>query len=228
MVMSTEIIDLGIARELVEQSTVLDKGDLEFVNSALPRLQADWEKRQIFRTETEMRVSVLNDMKFPTAAGKYWQAVREQSAFYEQLITSDFEYRRNRVEILKLERERTATEDDLRRMEIDIDIEERSFKEANIRQAAKDRVREIRLWQTILDELVEQDPTIDTQDPNTDQLINLRYRFERQASQLTDATSLGEKNNLVAQIVTADRVLKENNQIHQLEDGTVALRRKLD
>jgi len=32
---------------------------------------------KIFRTETEIRVGVLDDGRHPTKAAKYWQAVRE-------------------------------------------------------------------------------------------------------------------------------------------------------
>ena len=37
-----------------------------------------WTKKQMFRTQTEMEFSVLNDAKYPTKAAKYWQCVREQ------------------------------------------------------------------------------------------------------------------------------------------------------
>ena len=41
-------------------------------------------KKQMWRTDTEARFSVLNDAKHPTNASKYWQAVKEQSVFAEQ------------------------------------------------------------------------------------------------------------------------------------------------
>ena len=40
----------------------------------------------MFRTETEMQFSVLNDAKYPTKAAKYWQCVREQNVFLENLM----------------------------------------------------------------------------------------------------------------------------------------------
>jgi len=46
-----------------------------------------------------MRFSVLNDMKYPTPASKYWQCVREQNVYLENLMTLSFEYRRNEVKI---------------------------------------------------------------------------------------------------------------------------------
>ena len=35
--------------------------------------QEQYEKKQMWRTRTEMEVSVLNDVKFPNNAAKYWQ-----------------------------------------------------------------------------------------------------------------------------------------------------------
>ena len=49
--------------------------DVQFLEEVKEELNDTWTKRQIFRTETEMRISVLNDVKFPTNASKYWQAV---------------------------------------------------------------------------------------------------------------------------------------------------------
>ena len=59
-------------------------------------------KKQIFRTETEARISVLQDMKYPTKASKYWQCVREQNVFLENLMSLSFDYRRNDVKIKRL------------------------------------------------------------------------------------------------------------------------------
>ena len=74
---------------------VLDQSDQKLFQTLRNELQDSWRKRQVFRTETEMRLSVLNDGKHPTSASKYWQAVREQSVFFDNLMALSFEYRRN-------------------------------------------------------------------------------------------------------------------------------------
>jgi len=56
------------------------------------------EKAQLFRTETEMRYSVLNDGSHPTKASKYWQCVREMNAMYETLIDDDYMYKKMLIE----------------------------------------------------------------------------------------------------------------------------------
>ena len=48
---------------------------------------------------TEVPVSVLNDIKFPTPAAKYWQAMREQNVMFQELVMLSYEYRKNLVEI---------------------------------------------------------------------------------------------------------------------------------
>ena len=55
---------------------ILDKEDVKQFKSLIPELNDTWKKKQMFRTETEMRFSVLSDNKYPTKAAKYWQCVR--------------------------------------------------------------------------------------------------------------------------------------------------------
>ena len=62
-------------------------------------LEENVEKNQIYRTEAEMRYSVLQDGKQPTNATKYWQCVREQAGMYEQLTRDSFAYRNVIIEI---------------------------------------------------------------------------------------------------------------------------------
>ena len=76
--------------------------DVKFLEGVKEELNDTWNKRQIFRTETEMRISVLNDVKFPTNSSKYWQSVREQGVMFENLVTLSFEYRRNDIELEKV------------------------------------------------------------------------------------------------------------------------------
>ncbi len=54
---------------------VLNAEDQKVYDNLLDECRDSWRKRQVFRTETEMRLSVLNDGKHPTPASKYWQAV---------------------------------------------------------------------------------------------------------------------------------------------------------
>ena len=65
---------------------MLDPQDVKDFKELTVELKDTWNKKQIFRTETEMRFSVLNDLRYPTKASKYWQCVREQNVYLEQIM----------------------------------------------------------------------------------------------------------------------------------------------
>ena len=55
----------NIATKLETESkyltNILDKDDVKDFKKLIPELQDTWRKKQMFRTETEMRFSVLSD-----------------------------------------------------------------------------------------------------------------------------------------------------------------------
>ena len=71
-----EVKDLVATEDLQPILSVLKPEDAQKIIELKDELTDTWTKKQIFRTETEMRISVLNDCKHPTAASKYWQSVR--------------------------------------------------------------------------------------------------------------------------------------------------------
>jgi len=105
-------------KELVDKESnnlhnILDAKDVSAFKDMVEELKDTWTKKQVFRTETEMRFSVLNDLKYPTKASKYWQCVREQNVYLENLMTLSFEYRKNEIEIKKLNKKIDEEEDEL-------------------------------------------------------------------------------------------------------------------
>ena len=179
--------------------------DVQFLETVKEELSDTWTKRQIFRTETEMRISVLNDVKFPTNAAKYWQAVREQGVMFENLVTLSFEFRRNDIELERKYRKLEESIDDLERGDIQIDIDECIYKKSNMEQVAKDRTREIEHWSRLKKEV--NDGTFDIENVDTHQLDSYHRRFQNQA-QLGVPNDDGGKN-LISQLVTAQRVMED-------------------
>ena len=59
-------------KEVKHLMVLLDKSQASEFKKMVPELQDTWMKKQMFRTETEMRFSVLSDNKYPTKAAKYW------------------------------------------------------------------------------------------------------------------------------------------------------------
>ena len=74
-----------IEKEAPNLNNILEPEDVSVFKQMTEELRDTWTKKQMFRTETEMSFSVLNDAKYPTKAAKYWQCVREQNVFLENL-----------------------------------------------------------------------------------------------------------------------------------------------
>lgn len=203
-----------------------DKYDLRVVINSLPEEDAKeviklrdeladtWSKKQIFRTETEMRVSVLNDAKHPTPASKYWQAVREQSAHFDALMGLTFELRKNEVERLKLEKKMQKAmdeNDDLEMMEIQIDLDQNVYQRANMEQVAHDRVRELKLWSRIKSEL--DTGEFDTRDVNQHQAQSYQLYWKNRVAALNETSSPGDVMNAVGPLKTIERLKTEDNKL---------------
>jgi len=208
------------ALESVQQTGFLNEDDWSDMIKMQTELQDTFEKRQIWRTETEMRISVLNDLHFPTPASKYWQCVREQGVFFENLAALAFDYRRNdikikriekEIEVLKCDIEKTLSDTwkkELRLEEKQVDLEEARFKRTNMQVAAKDRVREIRLWSKIKDEMVTQDPNFDTKNVDSHQLISYAHSFANDAARVNENTPPADRINLEGKLLSAIRELE--------------------
>jgi len=194
-------------------SAILDSKDFDQLIALKAELKDTWVKKQIFRTETEMRISVLNDGKFPTVAAKYWQCVREQNVFFENLMQLGFEYRKNDVEIKKLQRKLSQEADELECESIQIELEEKIYARANMELVARDRVREIEHWSRLKAEL--DDGTFDTQQVNTHQMTSLKLALQNRAQSLTAGSSQSEVINVMGPLSTVNRLEKERVQAQQ-------------
>ena len=157
-----------IEKEAPNLNNLLDSSDVVSFKKMTEELRDTWTKKQIFRTETEMRFSVLNDFKYPTKASKYWQCVREQNVYLEQLMTLSFEHRRNEAKIKQLERKLDKETDEYKKELYKIDLDEKKFSKVSMELTAKDRMREIKLWSNIKQEV--DDGSFDKDDVNTHQL----------------------------------------------------------
>ena len=159
-----------------------------------------------------MRFSVLNDIKHPTPASKYWQSVREQNSHFENLMRLSFDARKNDIEIKKI-RLKLEKEDDLLEKELlKVELDEKTYNKASLELTAKHRIREIEHWSRIKKELTAKDKTMDTKDVNTHQLDSYAKRFKHSLHSLTPGTSYSEKINVVSQAATLERINKEERE----------------
>jgi len=161
----------------------------------------------MFRTETEMRFSVLSDNKYPTKAAKYWQSVREQNTHFENLVHLSFDARKNEVEIKKLQRDIRKEKDPLEKELKQVELEEKLYGKAQMELVAKNRMREVSLWSKLKKEF--HDGSFDDRDVNTHQAQSYLLRFQRQKETITPGTTQPEVFNILGQLEALERGLKE-------------------
>jgi len=157
-----------IVKEAPSLNNLLDAEDVSKFKELTSELRDTWTKKQVFRTETEMRMSVLQDAKYPTKAAKYWQCVREQNVFLENLMSLSFDARRNEVKLKRLKQKLETEKDPIKLELLQIDIDEKTYSVANMQLVARDRMREIKLWSALKKEF--NDGSFDTKDVNRHQL----------------------------------------------------------
>ena len=199
----------NIATKLETESkyltNILDKDDVKDFKKLIPELQDTWHKKQMFRTETEMRFSVLSDNKYPTSAAKYWQSVREQNTHFENLVHLSFDARKNEVEIKKLQRDIKKEKDPLEVELKQIELEEKLYGKASMELVAKHRMREVATWSKLKKEF--HSDQFDDKDVDSHQAESYRLQLQERAKTITPGTSQAEVFNIVGQVDTLNRVM---------------------
>ena len=188
-------------------TNILDKKDVQHFKKLIPELKDTWMKKQMFRTETEMRFSVLSDNKYPTRAAKYWQSVREQNTHFENLMRLSFDARKNMIEIKKLKRKVDKEKDPLEKQLLQIDLEEKIYSQAGMELVAKHRMREVATWSKL--KLEFDYGNFDKKDVNKHQAYSYLLRLQEQKKTLTPGSSQPEVFNVLGQIDTLERVIRD-------------------
>ena len=150
-----------IATRKINESEILPSESVAQLVEIQGDLQNAYEKKQIWRSEVEAKYSVLNNVMHPDRNSKYWQAVREQSAMYQELIQLAINYDEQiaKLAIKKAEQKRIE------------------FSIIDMKLQAKDRLREILLWQKIKDDL-EANNDFDTENFEKHHLETYQKRWE--------------------------------------------------
>ena len=192
-------------KEAKHLMNILDKSQASEFKKMIPELQDNWAKKQMFRTETEMRFSVLSDNKYGNNAAKYWQSVREQNTHFENLMHLSFDYRKNDVEIEKLEHKIIdPNEDKFEKKLAKIELEEKLYSRATMELVAKARMKEISTWSKLKKEF--HDGKFDDKDVNTHQAESYMHQLEQRKLTLTPGSSQPEVFNVLGQLETLKRI----------------------
>ena len=195
-----------IQKEETHLNNLLEQQDLTDFKGMVDELRDTWTKKQMFRTETEARFSVLQDNRYPTKAAKYWQCVREQSSYLDNLMTLSFDYRRNEAKIKWLEGKIEKEEDEYKATKYKIDLDEAIFGKASMEKVAKHRMREIKMWSGLKKEF--NDGSFNDKDVNQHQLESYGLQYHEKAKTLNANSSESEIFNVMGQLNSLQRIKK--------------------
>ena len=211
--MKKDVKDL-IQQEETHLNNLLEQNDLSDFKGMVEELRDTWTKKQVFRTETEARFSVLQDNRYPTKAAKYWQCVREQSSYLDNLMTLSFDYRRNEAKIKWLEKKIDKEEDDYKKTKYEINLDEARFGKASMEKVAKHRMREIKMWSGLKKEF--NDGSFNDKDVNDHQLESYGMQYYEKSKTLNEHSDQNEVFNVMGQLQSLQRIKKSG----ELENNT--------
>jgi len=203
--MKKDVKDI-IQTEETHLNNLLEPSDLSAFKGMVDELRDTWTKKQMFRTETEARFSVLQDNRYPTKAAKYWQCVREQSSYLDNLMSLSFDYRRNDAKITWLKNKIDKEEDEYKKIKYQIDLDECRFGKASMEKTARHRMREIKMWSKLKKEF--NDGSFNDKDVNVHQLESYGLQYHEKAKTLNDNSSESEIFNIMGQLQSLQRIKK--------------------
>ncbi|MEI6105048.1 MAG: hypothetical protein WCP70_14010 [Methanothrix sp.] len=185
----------------IKDSFVLANEDLIVLQGLIPEIETAIQSHTIYRTTTEALFSILNDVKHPTPASKYHQAKREQLVMFENLVSLSFDYRAAQIDLEEVNFKIGSTEGfELRKQEVQRD--RLQFKLMWMRKDGQERIRELKMWSQIKEDLAESDE-FDINNKDTDELkaLTLRYLWELPAA-CRAGNDVGGAVNIIAQART--------------------------
>jgi hypothetical protein len=185
----------------IADSSVLDNEDLAALQNLMPGIEKSIQSHTIYRTTTEALFSVLNDLKFPTAASKYHQAKREQLVMFENLVGLSFDYRAALIELEEVE-SKIANSKGFKLKKLEVKRDRLQFKLMWMRKDGQERIRELKMWAQIMQDLAKSD-VFDLDNKDTDELkgLTLRYLWELPAA-CRAGNDVGGAINIIAQAKT--------------------------
>lgn len=186
---------------------LLSPDDLNSYGSLIDELKDSYQKDTMFRTEVEMRFSVLNDGRHPTRGSKYWQSVKEQKSHLVQLIDLSFSYRHNEIEIKQLNKKLETEKDEIEKELLKLELDKKYFARRNFEFEGNHRIRELKAWSKIKDEL--DDGSFNTKNVEEHQLESYQKVYQNKAKTITQGTPQGDVFNIYAQLQTVERLLND-------------------
>lgn len=231
--MFTENTDLMVfnkdALEVITSTPLFNDEEKKQLQSASESMEKAFYNSQVFRTDTEVRISVLNDSKFPTKASKYYQALRELNVHQMELVNLLYDYELKKEDMKLIKAQIAEIEYDLettnyKQFDIEkknvklrkkrIELERSAFILKQMKRQADGRKQEVMQWDRILKELEPHliNDNIPIDNPDTHQKVSYTVRFIRQAFdtiRTNSNMSPSESINILGQLETSLRVCNE-------------------
>lgn len=194
--------------QIVEDAGLLSGDEVSSLQELRAELERTFETAQVFRTRTEMELSVLNEIKRPTPDAQYWQATREQDVMLIELVLLSFEYHKNELETRKLRVQAGEESDSVERDLLLLEIARRGFVAHQMERTAHHRLREIQEWSAIKKEL---EPHLEfgTEDVNAHQLKAMTLRYQAEVGIISQHTPVADAFNVLSLNVASKRRSQE-------------------
>lgn len=186
--------------DVIKRSRLLNEKESTIMTNLSEELKEVFDKTQVFRTRTEMEVSVLNDVHFPTPASKYWQAIREQNVMFQELVSLSFEYKKTAIEVKILQNKSKKFASDLEEELIQLEIEQKLVENGFRERVARARVTELKHWSEIKIREAAKMTKDELADVDNHQLISYTRRWIKQSMIMGPSGTPAERQNLLGQL----------------------------
>lgn len=211
--------------DVLRNTELIKPEDFEFLHDHVEDFEKRFRTRSLFRSKTEMIAGVLNDAEHPTADSKYWQAIGEQNVHLTELIGLSYEANKLQAECELLEAEIEELEDRVRKetnefrikklkakiKQKGIEIAQKQFSIVQSQKVAQERLREIRHWEDIIQQLKPHlkygDEDFEAHHPER---YYLRYENRMRNFEILEPEA---KENVLKHFVAFKKLIEENPQL---------------
>lgn len=186
--------------QIINKSGILTEDDFKSLYNLRYELQDTFLKSQEHRTRTELDVSILNDVDYPTPASKYWQAMREQYVHFVNLIMLSYDYKKKLIENKRTENKLRHNDDYYDRELNKISIEKNNFILKTMEREAKSRIYEILNCSDIKNREAKNMTKKELENCDNHQLASYTQRWIKQAKIMGERGTPAERKNLLGQL----------------------------
>jgi len=206
-----------VSKELQEKIG-LTETDIEKLNRSLDLVKTSHKYAQVFRTDTEARVSVLNDIKHPTPDAKYWQAIRELKVQSNELFLLNFDYKMKVIDRDELKQKvEFETDNEFEWKRNKLKLEKTEYELLQMELIAKDRIREVDMWRSIIEE-IQPAMRFSREDVNEHQLLSYGNRFISEyvaALKMRSKASPAEARNIMGLLTSTLNKISRDGKMDQ-------------